>query len=84
MLTVATNTGALNSTTTCAVLLKGESSSWDVDAWTPDADLMPTRVELVVDGEVKDSAPITVGYTDNVGDPIYLTAGTWADIVAGL
>jgi len=89
VLTVATNTDKVAPGTyanlTCSILLTGESSSWDVADWTPDANVVPSRVELVVDGKPLAEETVVIDYNGDTGAvEEYLTPAAWAEIVAGL
>ncbi len=70
-----------NTALTGRVMIEGTSGSWDTAEWTPDADVIPTHVELWIDGVCKDTVEVVKVYSVDDGTPDKLTAEDWKGVV---
>ena len=64
------------------IIIKGESSSWEVAEWTPDEDVMPTEVALMIDGVEMGRTPVIDHFDEEANADVALTAEAWAAFIA--
>ena len=64
------------------IMIKGDSSSWEVAEWTPAADAMPTEVALMIDGVEMGRISVAETYNGDTGVETALTAEVWAAFIA--